>query len=97
MPHSTFTANFTTQYQLTTAANPAIDGSMTPATGWYNAAASVPLSETPATGFTFANYTSIGGTLSGNTITMSGPATLTANFTAAPVSHTITTSVSFPR
>jgi len=90
---TTYTANLTTQYQLTTSNYPASGGgTMTPASGnyWYNAGTVVSLSETPATGFTFVNYTNTGGTLSGSTITMSGPATLTANFNAPAVNQTIT-------
>ena len=64
---------------------------MTPASGnWYNGGTVVTLAETPASGFTFVNYSNSGGALSGNTITMSGPATVTANFTAPPVNHIIT-------
>ncbi len=77
-----YTASFTTQYQLTTATIPASGGgTITPASGnWYNAGTGVTLAETPAAGFSFVNYTIPGGTLAGNTVTMSGPATVTANF-----------------
>ena len=40
---TTYTENFTAQYQLTTAVNPAGDGSVSPASGWYNAGTPVTL------------------------------------------------------
>lgn len=89
---TTYTANFTTQYQLTTASYPTIGGTITaPASGtWYNEGTTVTLSQTANSGFTFVSYTSTGGSVSGNVVTMSAPTTATANFTAPTVTHTIT-------
>ena len=65
----------------TTTSSPAGSGTITPASGgYYNAGSGVTLGATPAAGFTFVNFTNSGGSLAGSTITMSGPATATANF-----------------
>ncbi len=83
--NTTYTANFTTQYQLTSNSSPAGAGTIAanlPSTGgYYNSGTSVQLTATPAFGCTFQNW---GGALSGVTnpqlVTMSGPQTVTANF-----------------
>ena len=88
----TYTANFNTQYQLTTAVSPAGAGTVTPATGGYdNASTPVPLTANPAAGYTFKNWTTTSsGTLTNAnsataaTVSMSGPTTVTANFTELP-------------
>ena len=55
---ATYTASFTTQYQLTMAASPAAAGTVTPASGgFYTAGALVAISATPASGFSFVNWT----------------------------------------
>jgi hypothetical protein len=78
---ATYTANFQTQYQLTPTASPAAGGSLTPAPGFYNAGAVVSITATPAAGYQFAGWS---GALSGSSdpqsIAMSGPASVTANF-----------------
>jgi len=88
----TYTASFTaTAYQLTTAASPAADGTVTPASGTFYAPGTVVnLTATANTGFSFTNWT--GNVASANsdatTITMSAPQSVTANFgavVAAPV------------
>ncbi len=96
---TTYTANFTTQYQLTTQASPSADGSVTPASGnYYAASAVVPVTATANAGFQFSNWTSTGGSFGSTTspstnFTMpSAPATVTGNFTASTVPITITTS-----
>jgi N-acetylneuraminic acid mutarotase len=89
---TTYTASFTaTAYQLTTAASPAADGTVTPASGTFYAPGTVVnLTATANTGFSFTNWT--GNVASANsdatTITMSAPQSVTANFgavVAAPV------------
>ena len=82
---ASYTANFTTQYQLTIAAAPAAGGTVTPESGgYYNAGASVPIVATAASGYQFANWTgSVAASASASTsVTMSAPETVTANFTA---------------
>jgi hypothetical protein len=96
---TTYTANFTTQYQLTTLASPAADGSVTPASGQYFASgALIPVTATANSGFQFNNWTSTGGSFGSTTsastnFTMpSAAATVTGNFVPATVQITITTS-----
>ena len=66
----TYTANFTTQYYLTTSASPSSGGTISPATGWQNAGTAVTLSATPASGYALGSFSANGGTLSGSTLTM---------------------------
>ena len=80
---TTYTANFDTEYQLTTAAG--TGGTVTPASGSFFPAGSVQnVSATANSGFVFANWT--GPVASANsaatTVTMSAPVSVTANFTA---------------
>jgi hypothetical protein len=92
---TTYTANFDTQYQLTTAANPVEGGTVSPASGnYYNANTVVPLSATPNGGYSFSNWTgNVADPNSANTtVTMSAPQSVTANFTSTPVQVTIGTS-----
>ncbi len=77
------TANFTaitTQYQLTTSVSPAGTGTISPATGWYNAGA-MTITATANSGYTFSNFS---GTYSGTTnplsINLNGNGTIAANF-----------------
>ena len=81
---TTYTASFTTQYFLTTAASPSSEGSISPVSGWVNAGTVVSIGATPASGDQFTGFT---GALSGATtpqnLTMNAPASVTANFTVA--------------
>jgi photosystem II stability/assembly factor-like uncharacterized protein len=82
---ATYTGNVSTQYLLTTGASPASGGSVTadPASpdGFYNSGQTVTITPVPAPGYGFSDF---GGDLSGRTspqtITMSAPHTVTANF-----------------
>ena len=81
---TTYTANFTTQYSLTTAASPSGGGTFTPSgTNWYNSGQSVSVSATASSGY---NFTGWSGDLSGSTnptsLTMNGPKSVTATFVA---------------
>ena len=96
---TTYTASFTTQYQLTTVASPSADGSVTPTSGQYFASgASIAVTATANAGFAFSDWTSTGGSFGSNTsasttFTMPGAATtVTGNFVPATVQITITTS-----
>jgi hypothetical protein len=80
----TYTATFTTQYYLTMTHG--TGGTVIPASGWKNSGATVSITATPATGYSFNNWRGTGtGSFSGTTnpasITMGGPITETATFT----------------
>jgi hypothetical protein len=91
---TTYTANFTTQYSLTTGYGTG-GSSVSPNSGWYNSGASVGLSATAASGYSFSSWTGSGnGSYSGSgaspSITMNGPITETASFVAAQPSQQLT-------
>jgi hypothetical protein len=82
---TTYTANFTSQYQLTINVSPSGSGTVTPASGQFFAAGTVvSLHATANAGYSFANWT--GNVANPNnpntTITMNAPQIVTANFTA---------------
>ena len=86
---TSYTANFTLQYLLTTAASPASNGSVaaSPSStdGYYSSGQSVQLTATPASGYVFANWLGdLSGTTSPQNITMDAPHSVTANFGPAP-------------
>jgi len=95
---TTYTANFTTQYSLTTAVSPSGSGTVTPSgTNWYNSGQSVSVSATASSGY---NFTGWSGDLSGSTnptsLTMNGVKSVTSQFTAisdqfTAISETIST------
>jgi hypothetical protein len=82
---TTYTANFTTQYQLTISNSPTIGGTSSPASGtFFDAGQVVPITATPDT--TYYKFTSWGGPVASfvsasTTVTMTGPIALQANFT----------------
>jgi len=80
----TYTAKFTTQYFLTMSTG--TGGTVMPASGWKNSGATVNITATPSTGYTFSSWTGTGtGSFSGTTnsasITMGGPISEAASFT----------------
>jgi arylsulfatase A-like enzyme len=82
--NKTYTATFRTQYYLTMSHN--TGGTVSPASGWKNSGSAVSISATPASGYSFTNWTGSGsGSYSGTnnpaSITMSGPITENATFT----------------
>ena len=82
---ATYTASFTTQYQLTTSASPAAGGTVTPATGaFYNAGTMVNLTATANSGYQFSSWSGPVATPNNasTTVTMSAPQTVAANFSA---------------
>lgn len=94
---TTYTANFTTQYQLTTQASPSADGSVAPTSGnYYNSGTVVPLTATANTGYSFSNWTGnvANSTSASTSITMTAPQSVTANFTVVIVATPTSTSVS---
>ena len=79
---ATVTANFTTQYQLTTAVDPPGAGSVSPASGsWYNSGTSVSVQATKNSGYSFENWTgALSGAANPQNLTMSAPRSVTAHF-----------------
>jgi hypothetical protein len=82
---TTYTASFTTQYQLTTAASPASGGTIsanpTSVDGFYNRDAFVHLAATPNANYLFSGWSGdLMGTLNPRTIMMSGPTDVIASF-----------------
>ncbi len=89
---TTFTATFKPQYFVTISAGSG--GTVTPSSAYYDSAATVRISATPLAGFTFSGWTGTGiGSYTGlnnpDTISVRGPISETANFTAAPIHVTI--------
>jgi len=80
---TTYTANFTTQYSLTTSVAPSMGGNISPSgTNWYNSGQNVEIQETPSVGYTFNNWSGdISGIVNPTLITMNGPKNVVANFT----------------
>ena len=80
-----YTANFSTQYYLTTGAG--AGGSASPGSLWTNSGAAVSFSAMAANGYGFTSWTGSGsGSYTGHnnpaTVTMNGPISETANFAA---------------
>ena len=83
------TGAYTIQYYLSTAASPSAGGFVSPASGYYNSGASVPVSATANTGYVFANWS---GACSGSgacSVTMNSPSAVTGNFAATGALVTI--------
>ncbi len=90
---TTYTANFTMQYRLTTAVSPAHSGYITPmetafspgeSQGLYAPESAVKLSASPVSGYTFSGWTGpVANTASAQTsVVMNGAQAVTANFVA---------------
>lgn len=84
--NTTYTANFTTQHQLTMVAGSG--GTVSPSSGFFNSGQSVQITATPNSGFSFTGWTGAGsGSFNGSanpaTVTMNGPITQTAGFKTA--------------
>jgi List-Bact-rpt repeat protein len=82
---TTYTANFTTQYLLTTSVSPAGGGTISPnpssVDGYYNAGTSVQLSAATNAGYAFLNWSGdVTGALNPASVVMSAPRSVTANF-----------------
>ena len=88
----TFNVNFTTQYYLTTSAS--TGGTISPPSGWYNSGSGVSVSATPGSGYNFAGFSgALTGTTTPQTVTMSAPESVTANFTLQTVNFTVSGTV----
>jgi uncharacterized protein (TIGR03437 family) len=79
---TTYTASFTTQYLLTTGASPIGAGSVTPASGYFNAGSTVALHASPSGGSIFHAWSGpVAATGSPDTtVAMTGPLSVTASF-----------------
>ena len=77
-----YTANFTTQYQLTTSVNPPQGGIVT-AGGWFDSGSGVPVQATPNPGYQFGGFSGgLTGITNPQTVLMNAPTTVTANYEA---------------
>jgi hypothetical protein len=80
---TTYTANFTTQYRLTTSAG--TGGTISPATQWFNQNTAVPVTAAPNANYAFSGFTgALSGTTNPQTLTMTGPLAITATFAPVP-------------
>jgi hypothetical protein len=80
---TTYTASFSTEYQLTTSASPSSGGSVTVG-GWFAPGQQVVITATPNSGFNFTGFTGdLSGTTNPQTIVINGPKTVTATFALA--------------
>ncbi len=78
---TTYTANFNTQYYLTTQASPSNDGYVSPSSGWYNNGATVSCQAYPNSGVQFIGWSgALSGTANPKNVTMNGPKNVAANF-----------------
>jgi hypothetical protein len=87
---TTYTANFTTQYLLTTAASPAGAGTVganpSAADGYYNAGVSVQVTAAPNAGYAFGSWSGdLAGTANPQTLQLEAPRSVTATFTTTAV------------
>jgi hypothetical protein len=92
---ATYTANFTSQYYLTTTAGSG--GAISPTSAWYNSGSVVSVSATPNSGYYFSAFTGdLSGTTTPQNVTLDAPKTVTASFTgmqtvtSVPTGHTLT-------
>ena len=78
---ATYTANFSTQYLLTTQVSPAGEGTISPATGYVTAGTPTPVTASANNGYSFTGFSgALTGTTNPQPVTLSAPATVTANF-----------------
>ena len=68
------------KYTLTTAVNPAEGGTITPASGEYNAGTTVTITASPAAEYVFKDWTGATGTNASISVVMSSDKSVTANF-----------------
>jgi hypothetical protein len=92
---ASYTAQWSTQYQLTVTATPVGGGTTSPSIGtrWYNSGTPVTVTETPSTGYTFDHWILDGsnvGTAPSYTVTMNTKHTLTAVFASTLPQYTVT-------
>lgn len=82
---ATYTATYSTQRYLTTGVSPAGAGTIAPASGWYINGGTPCVQAWANPGYHFGYFSgAVTGTASYQCFTISGPATVTANFIADP-------------
>ena len=92
---TSYTANFNTAYLLTTAANPASGGTVTPASGTYYASNTVvTLTAKKKTGYVFSGWSGnvANALIATTTVTMSAPQAVSANFVKPATTVTVVAS-----
>ncbi len=84
--NSTYTATFQTQYMLTTTVAPSSsEGNISPVSGWIAANTSVKIAATANPAYVFAGFSNaLTGSTNPQSLTVAGPATVTANFETGP-------------
>jgi hypothetical protein len=95
---TSYTATFSTAYQLTTAASPSTGGTVTPPSGSYYAPGTVVnLTASANTGFAFSNWTGpvSSAASAGTSVAMNAPQSVTANFAPTSAVSLSATSVAF--
>lgn len=85
------------QFMLTTAANPASGGTVTPPSGSYAANTVVSLTAKPSAGYVFSNWTGnvANPSSASTTVTMTGAQNVTANFSAVSTLTVAPSSIDF--
>ena len=85
-----YTANFSTQYFLTTVASPPTGGTVNPASGWYNAGAVLQVTATASPSYQFVSFSgALNGVATPQNLTMTAPASINASFNALPADFTV--------
>ena len=85
---TTYTANFTAQYSLTTSVGAGGGGPINPSpgVGWWNSGYVVQVSASASSGHRFSGFSgSLGGTQTPKNLTMSGPINVMASFVPVPL------------
>ena len=85
----TYIADFTTQYHLTTIADPSDGGVVTPESGWYGSGTSVNVGATPNINYVFSGWSGdLSGTTTPASFMMDGPKSIIADFGIMPSTPT---------
>jgi hypothetical protein len=87
-------ATYKKQYWLTTSVSPSSGGTMLPSSGWFDAGISIPITASPALGYSFSGWSGSGtgsysGALNPYTITINSPITESVIFTINPVTSSL--------
>jgi fibronectin type 3 domain-containing protein len=91
LTRTTYTANFLTQYYLTTRVSPVTGGIILPVSGWVYGGAVVSVGETSNKGYVFSGFSgALTGTTTPMSLTLTSPAAVTANFSASVVTVSLT-------
>ena len=90
---STYTANFKTQYSLSASSSPSGGGTVSPSgLNWYDSGQPVSVLATANAGYDFLNWTgNLTGSNNPESVTMTGPRSVTANFKQNQYTLTVNT------